>query len=81
MDQMVYCTDCRRIFKTACECTYCKSANVQELAWKAPVNVIGTKLKGRVLKTQGSMVQVYFAEDGAGRTVRLYEADELKKIL
>jgi hypothetical protein len=81
MDKLNYCLDCRRISVQDGKCAYCSSENIRELAKNAPVNVIGSKLKGRVLNSKQGMVQVLFAEQGNTKTMREYEPSKIRKVL
>ncbi|AUS96938.1 hypothetical protein CDQ84_02220 [Clostridium thermosuccinogenes] len=81
MDKLNYCLDCKRIFTQKETCEYCSSVNIRELAKNAPVNVIGSKLKGRVLNAKQGMVQVLFTEQGNTKTIREYEPSKIRKVL
>lgn len=81
MEKLYYCTDCRRIFSPAEECSYCGSYNLKELARNSPVNVIGSKLKGRFLNVRSSNARVLCVDEKKIRTIREYEAAKIRKIL
>ncbi|MFZ5987971.1 MAG: hypothetical protein ACOYWZ_12720 [Bacillota bacterium] len=81
MDKFCYCLDCQRIFNTADQCPYCSSKRTKELTQKAPVNVIGSKLKGRVLNTKEGIINVLFIDEGKNKTIKQFEADKIRKIL
>lgn len=82
MKRYYYCLDCKRIFGTGEKCSYCGGENIKGLAAKAPVNVLGSKLKGNVLSTNGDMINVLIRGEGKNnKTIREYSADQLKKIL
>lgn len=78
---MSYCMDCKRIDYYEGTCSYCQSANIKELKIKTPVNVIGTKIKGRVLKIKDKTINILCMGQGKTKTIREYQADELRKIL
>lgn len=81
MLKLNYCVDCKRIFAAESICTYCKSENVRELKENSPVNVIGTKLKGRVIKSNQDMVQLLIPDEGKSRSIRQLGVDKIRKIL
>ena len=81
MEKLFYCTDCQRIFAPAVECAYCGSSNMKELTKNSPVNVIGSKLKGRVVGVQHSNARVLYVDEKKSRTIREYEAVKIRKIL
>lgn len=81
MDKLYYCIDCKRISPESGECSYCKSVNIKELVKNAPVNVIGSKTKGRVLKIKDGMVQVLVKDEGNNSSIKEYEASKIRKIL
>jgi len=81
MNKIAYCIDCKRIFNFSEQCPHCNSSNLKELVKKAPVNVLGTKLKGRFLKAEGEMLNILFYGEGREKTIRKYEASQLQKVL
>ncbi len=81
MDKLNYCLDCQRIFDASAQCTYCNSENVKALDRRAPVNVIGTKLKGKVLQTKEGMVHVLFEGEKKVKSIKEFEASKIRKIL
>ncbi|MCX7922628.1 MAG: hypothetical protein N3B21_11565 [Clostridia bacterium] len=81
MNKLNYCLDCRRIFDSDEECIYCKSQSIKALVKKAPINIIGTKLKGRVLTISQGIVQVLFTGEKRVKTIKQFEASKLKKLL
>ena len=56
MGNISFCGDCRRINYYDGVCNYCQSENIYDLNKNAPVNVIGTKTKGRVFNVKNQMV-------------------------
>ncbi|MCC5912271.1 MAG: hypothetical protein JJT76_17790 [Clostridiaceae bacterium] len=81
MNNLHYCMDCRRIASFNEGCTYCESENIKGLTKKAPVNVIGTKVKGNVFNSNGETVNLICVGPDKEKTIREYEADQLQKIL
>jgi hypothetical protein len=81
MGNYVYCEDCKRIFPLKSNCPFCESTKVSELCLKAPVNILGTKVKGRVFKLASDVIKVLIVDEGQNKSIREYEASKLKKIL
>ncbi|ABW18580.1 conserved hypothetical protein [Alkaliphilus oremlandii OhILAs] len=81
MENLAYCKDCRRISYFNEMCTYCQSNDIKAVDKKAPVNIIGTKVKGRVLNAKDGMVDILCASEGNTKSIRQIEAERLRKIL
>lgn len=81
MSTLSYCLQCRRVFKGEDGCPYCKSNSVKELSMDSPVNVLGSKLKGKVLKIEDGKARLLIRDENNGRYIKEYEADKLRKIL
>lgn len=81
MCKLYYCLDCKRISEKEESCSYCSSQNIKELTKNAPVNVIGSKLKGRVLKVEEGKARLLISDETNNRYIKEYEADKLRKVL
>lgn len=81
MSNLYYCLDCKRIFSDVDKCAYCSGENIKELATNAPVNVIGSKLKGKVLNIKGDMIRILIKGDGGSKMVKEYKSEQLRKVL
>ncbi|MBM7615490.1 hypothetical protein [Alkaliphilus hydrothermalis] len=81
MENLFYCLDCRRIFDSVEECTYCKSGNFKKLLKMAPINVIGTKHKGNVLRVKDQTVSVLLVDLQKQRYIKEFKASEIQKII
>jgi hypothetical protein len=81
MEKYQYCQDCKRIFSASSTCPFCQSANVNELNVKAPVNVLGTKVKGRVYKLSKEAIQVLIVDEQQNKSVKEFSASKLRKVL
>lgn len=81
MNKLYYCNDCKRVINNVENCNYCNGNLVYELVDGAPVNVIGTKLKGRVLKIKENTVRLLIKDEGNNRLIKEYEGDKLRKII
>ncbi len=81
MDKLYYCGECRRVVKSSESCSYCGGSFINELSVGAPVNVIGTKLKGKVLKIKENQVRLLMRDEGNSKFIREYEGDKLRKVI
>ncbi|MFD3156662.1 hypothetical protein ACFIJ5_07340 [Haloimpatiens sp. FM7330] len=81
MSKLYYCLDCKRVFKDESKCNFCNGENVKELKVGKSVNVIGTKLKGKVLKVNGDNVKLILKDEMNNKYLKEYKTEELKKIL
>lgn len=81
MDKLYYCKDCKRILKDSEKCEYCNSNNLKELTHGAPVNIIGSKLKGKVLKIKNDLVKLLIRDENNQTYIKEYGFDKLKKVL
>ncbi|NLZ47477.1 MAG: hypothetical protein GX895_01600 [Clostridiales bacterium] len=81
MEKLWYCLKCRRIFKNAGECIYCKSTFTKELNRNSPVNVFGTKIKGKVLKIEDGKAKLLIINENKEKYIKEYDVDKLRKIL
>lgn len=81
MDKLYYCVDCRRVFREDM-CPYCGSTNIKELTVNAPVNILGTKLKGKVMKICKDEVKVIHVNaETKEKYIKGYSIEKLKKVL
>jgi preprotein translocase subunit YajC len=81
MSKLFYCTSCKRVINNEQCCEYCKCEEINELAVGAPVNVIGNKLKGKVLKIKDGIVRIIIRDASKNKLVKEYEASKLTKVL
>lgn len=81
MRKLFYCLDCKRVFENDKECTYCNSHEVKELVQNSPVNLLGSKLKGKVLKIEEDKVRVLFKDENNERFIKECDVDKLRKVL
>lgn len=76
-----YCTKCSRVFNTKKDfCPYCESIHFSKLKKNAPVNVIGTKVKGRVFKILGETALLIVITENKEKLLKEYPIKELRKI-
>jgi hypothetical protein len=81
MDKINYCLECRKIFISENLCTNCNSSNIKELAMKSPVNIIGTKTKGRFLGVKQGQAEILFTDESKNQSVKCFDISKIKKIL
>lgn len=81
MNKLYYCNECMRVVNSSDNCSYCSSNLIYELAVGSPVNVIGTKLKGKVLKIKDNTARLLIRDEGNNKFIREYTMDKIKKIL
>lgn len=81
MNKLYYCNECKRIISSSESCSYCNGTLIDELAVGAPVNVIGTKLKGKILKIKDNTVRLLIRDENNGRFIREYSGEKLRKVL
>ena len=81
MDKVYYCMDCKRVIESDKVCDYCKSENLKQLTIKAPVNVIGTKTKGKVFKLKDGKVDVLIKSEANEKLLKAYAPAQLRKLL
>lgn len=79
--KLAYCENCNRVFSTEEVCPYCGGCG-QTLKKDAPVNVIGTKTKGRVLRsTANDNVAIIIKAEDNSKVLKEYSPQSLRKIL
>ncbi|PAB59649.1 hypothetical protein [Anaeromicrobium sediminis] len=81
MAKLYYCPECRKIHKDEAKCTSCSCEFVKPLKTNAPVNVIGTKQKGRVFKIKDDEVSLLVMTQGNEKLVKNYKHDEIQKVM
>ena len=81
MHKLFYCLDCKRVFKNEEACQYCNSINVKDIKKNTPINVLGTKQKGRVMKVLDGGAKVILVNEANEQLIKEFKAEELKKVL
>ncbi|KAJ50573.1 hypothetical protein BD780_002737 [Clostridium tetanomorphum] len=81
MGKLYYCSECKRVLKDNEKCEYCNAESIKELNYGTPVNVIGSKLKGKVLKIKDNMVRLIIRDENNSKFIKEYELEKLRKIL
>ena len=78
---MFYCGKCLRIISAEDLCKYCNSHEIYDLRVGTPVNVLGTKEKGKIFKMSGNKVKVIIKTESKEKIIREYDAERLRKII
>lgn len=81
MDKLYYCCECKRVITNGEGCNYCKCGEIKELVTKTPVNVIGTKIKGRVLNVKEGKINLLIRDEANNKLLKEYDPEQLKKVL
>lgn len=76
-----YCANCSRVFDAKEDfCPHCENIHFSELKKNAPVNVIGTKVKGRIFKILGEIALLIVITENKEKLLKEYPIKELRKI-
>lgn len=81
MQNLDYCLECRRLFLESEECEFCGSKNIKPIKKSTSVNVIGSKVKGKVLNCKDGVVNVVVVTESKERVIKDYKVKELIKVL
>lgn len=81
MLQLFYCLDCRRISESDEACNYCQSTRIKALVKDAPVNIIGTKQKGRVLHISDQGIKILMVDEHKNRLIKEFSPDKIRKVI
>ncbi len=81
MNKLYYCLDCKRVFPLSHECHYCNSIRTKELRRNAPINVLGSKIKGRVFKINQEDIQILYIDEHKNQLIQKFSFEKIKKIL
>lgn len=80
MSKAYFCNVCREIFMEGNRCHCALEGSMKELMRGAPVNVIGTKLKGKVYRIKNDRIEVLLTSS-KNRSIKTYSVDQIRKIL
>jgi hypothetical protein len=72
---------CKRVLDDDKKCSFCNNESVKELNIGAPVNIIGSKLKGKILKIDESKVRLLIKDESNNRYIKEYEHNKLRKVV
>ena len=80
MDKVYFCSSCKKIFSEGNGCTCPQENGVKEIRVGTPVNIIGTKLKGKVYRIKNEVLEVLITST-KNRMIKTYPLAEVRKIL
>ncbi|MGL4989570.1 MAG: hypothetical protein ACRC57_00150 [Sarcina sp.] len=80
---LYYCTKCARISNTTdtLSCPYCEDSPILQLKKNSPVNVLGSKIKGRLFKELQNTALLIIVTENKEKLLKEYPINELKKIV
>ncbi|MCM1989911.1 hypothetical protein [Oceanirhabdus seepicola] len=81
MAKYYYCLDCLRISSNEEKCEKCEKDNLKVLKVGTPVNVIGTKQKGKVFQMKDDVVKLIVITQAKEKVIKEFKPDQLKKLL
>ena len=81
MKRLYYCCGCKRVITSEEVCNYCKGEQIKQLVTKTSVNVIGTKIKGRVINMKDGKISLIIKDEFNNELLKEYDAEQLKKVL
>lgn len=80
MNKIYFCNHCRKIFIGDKDCA-CEGENcIHEVKKGTPVNIIGTKTKGKVIRIKEGAVELLIKNRG-NKILRVCKVDEIRKIV
>ncbi|MGL5150569.1 MAG: hypothetical protein ACRC7N_08385 [Clostridium sp.] len=77
---LLYCGDCARVYSEGNNCPYCQGEGYT-LKKSAPVNIIGTKLKGKIINSKNDKVFVVIRTEDNSKVMKEYSPSSLRKIV
>lgn len=80
MDKVYFCSTCKKIFTRGNSCTCQEENDIKEIKVGTPVNIIGTKLKGKVYRIKNETLEVLITST-KNRTIKTYPLQEVRKVL
>lgn len=80
MGKAYFCTACKRVFSKDNGCTCEGEGCIKEMKLGTPVNVIGTKLKGKIYKIKNDGVEVLITSS-PNKHIKEYKLEEVRKVL
>lgn len=78
---LYYCTECRRVLEQESKCNYCGAENINALKRNSVVNVIGTKLKGKVLSAENDKINLIVNTENNEKLLKQYSFEKIRKII
>jgi hypothetical protein len=81
VSKLYYCMYCKRVFNVDAACEYCSGNNVKELVKNSSVNIIGSKLKGKVVKVEHGKARLLIKDENNNKYIKEYDAAVIRKVL
>ncbi|TCO72183.1 hypothetical protein [Marinisporobacter balticus] len=81
MEKFYYCKDCRRIEKDDTKCGFCSSEKMKLLKVGDPVNIMGTKQKGKIFNIKEDEANLLIINGAKEKLIKRYKYEEIQKIL
>lgn len=80
---LYYCTKCARISNTTNTllCPYCEDSAILPLKKNSPINVLGSKIKGRLFKELKDSAILIVITENKEKLLKEYPINQLKKII
>lgn len=80
MNKLYFCNQCRKVFSKENSCVCQQEGCIKEMKIGTPVNIIGTKLKGKVYKIKNDLLEVLIISN-KNKYIKEYKVEEVRKIL
>lgn len=80
MSKAYFCSTCKKIFNEGNPCSCQEEGCVKELKLGTPINVTGTKLKGKVYRIKKDEVEVLITSS-KNRSIKAYRLEQIRKVL
>lgn len=80
MNKIYFCKVCRAVFTEGQECTCQEINGIQEVKKGTPMNIIGTKIKGKVIRIKENAVDLLVRKEN-NKIIRTCKVGEVRKIL
>ncbi|MGL4737892.1 MAG: hypothetical protein ACRCW2_10600 [Cellulosilyticaceae bacterium] len=79
MKQFYFCEACKQIFKSSDACR-CDGKIIKPVKLGTPVNIVGTKLKGKIYRMKEDALDVLITST-KNKGIQTYPIDQVRKVL
>ncbi|WP_053984432.1 hypothetical protein [Niameybacter massiliensis] len=79
MKKVYFCNVCRKVFHEENACT-CEANDIKQVKLGTPVNVIGTKLKGKVYRIKNDVLELVITSS-KDRYIKPCKLEDVRKII
>lgn len=80
MEKIYFCEACRKIFDEYNQCQCNGEKSIKPMKVGTPVNIIGTKLKGKVYRMRDRELDILITSS-KNKGIQTYGIDQVRKIL